>query len=47
MVDSTGTRWAMSGHHSFQLEEIGGYGNKIEVSAPLRRLLQTPSKLNR
>ena len=34
MVDSTGTRWAMSGHHSFELEEIGGYGNRITVSSP-------------
>jgi hypothetical protein len=34
MVDSTGTRWMRRGHRSFQLEEIGGYGNIIEVSAP-------------
>ena len=34
MVDSTGRRWAMSGHHSFELEEIGGYGNRITVSSP-------------
>ena len=27
MVDSSGTRWGMSGHHSFEREEIGGYGN--------------------
>ena len=32
MVDSTGTRWLMSGHRSFELEEIGGFGNRI--SAP-------------
>ena len=34
MVDSTGKRWAMSGHHSFVLEEIGGFGNSISVSSP-------------
>lgn len=34
MVDSTGTRWLMSGHRSFELEEIGGFGNRISVSAP-------------
>lgn len=34
MVDSSGQRWAMSGHHSFELEEIGGYGNRITVSSP-------------
>jgi hypothetical protein len=34
MVDSTGTRWPMSGHHSFELEEVGGFGNRISVSAP-------------
>ena len=34
MVDSSGRRWAMSGHHSFELEEIGGYGNRITVSSP-------------
>ena len=34
MVDGSGQRWAMSGHHSFELEEIGGYGNRISVSSP-------------
>ena len=34
MVDSTGKRWAMSGHHSFVLEEIGGFGNTISVTSP-------------
>ena len=34
MVDGSGQRWAMSGHHSFELEEIGGYGNRITVSSP-------------
>lgn len=34
MVDSTGTRWLMSGHLSFELEEVGGFGNRISVSAP-------------
>ena len=34
MVDSTGTRWLMSGHRSFELEEVGGFGNRISVSAP-------------
>ncbi len=34
MVDSTGKRWAMSGHHSFVLDEIGGDGNQIQVSNP-------------
>ena len=34
MIDSTGKRWAMSGHHSFVLEEIGGFGNSISVSSP-------------
>ena len=34
MVDSSGQRWAMSGHHSFELEEIGGDGNRITVSSP-------------
>ena len=34
MVDGSGRRWAMSGHHSFELEEIGGYGNTITVSSP-------------
>ena len=33
MVDGSGQRWAMSGHHSFELEEIGGYGNRITVSS--------------
>jgi hypothetical protein len=34
MVDGSGQRWAMSGHHSFELEEIGGNGNRITVSSP-------------
>ena len=34
MVDSTGTRWLMSGHRSFEREEVGGFGNRISVSAP-------------
>ena len=34
MVDSTGTRWAMSGHKSFVLEEIGGFNNRISVGSP-------------
>ena len=34
MVDGSGQRWAMSGHHSFELEEIGGNGNRITVSRP-------------
>lgn len=34
MVDGSGQRWAMSGHHSFELEEIGGDGNRITVSSP-------------
>ncbi len=34
MIDSTGTRWQMSGHHSFELVEIEGFGNRISVSAP-------------
>ena len=34
MVDGTGQRWAMTGHHTFELEEIGGYGNRITVSKP-------------
>ena len=34
MVDGSGQRWAMSGHHSFELEEIGGDGNRISVSSP-------------
>ena len=34
MVDSNGTRWLMSGHRSFELEEVGGFGNRISVSAP-------------
>lgn len=34
MVDGSGQRWAMSGNRSFELEEIGGYGNKITVSNP-------------
>ena len=35
MVDGSGQRWAMSGHHSFELEEIDGYGNRISVSSPV------------
>ena len=34
MVDGSGQRWAMSGHRSFELEEIGGFGNRITVSHP-------------
>ena len=34
MVDSTGTRWSMSGHQSFILEEINGFGNSISVNSP-------------
>ena len=34
MMDGSGQRWAMSGHHSFELEEIGGNGNRITVSSP-------------
>ncbi len=34
MVDRSGQRWAISGHHSFELEEIGGYGSRIMVSSP-------------
>ena len=34
MVDDQGTRYLMSGHHSFVLEEVGGYGNVIEVEVP-------------
>ena len=34
MVDQSGQRWEMSGHHSFELEEIGGYDNEITVSNP-------------
>lgn len=34
MVDDQGTRYLMSGHHSFTLEEVGGYGNVIEVAVP-------------
>lgn len=34
MVDGSGQRWAMSGHRSFELVEIGGYGNTITVSNP-------------
>ena len=34
MVDGSGQRWAMSGHRSFELEEIGGFGNRITVSYP-------------
>ena len=34
MVDSSGQRWAMSGHHSFELEEIDGYENQNIVSSP-------------
>ena len=34
MVDGSGQKWAMSGHRSFELEEIGGYGNEITVSNP-------------
>ena len=36
MVDGSGQRWAMSGHHSFELEEIGGNGNRITVSSARR-----------
>ena len=34
MVDGSGQKWAMSGHRSFELEEIGGFGNRITVSKP-------------
>lgn len=34
MIDGTGQRWAMRGHHSLELEEINGSGNKISVSNP-------------
>ena len=34
MVDGSGQKWAMSGNRSFQLEEIGGYGNRITVTSP-------------
>ena len=34
MVDGSGQRWAMSGNQSFELEEIGGNGNRITVSSP-------------
>ena len=34
MVDGSGQTWAMSGHRSFELVEIGGFGNRITVSHP-------------
>lgn len=34
MVDDQGNRYLMSGHHSFVLEEVGGFGNVIEVELP-------------
>ena len=34
MVDRKGTRWEMSGHHSFVLEEIGSFANTISISRP-------------
>lgn len=34
MKDAQGRTWLMTGHHSFTLKEVGGYGNVIEVIAP-------------
>ena len=34
MVDGSGQKWAMNGHRSFELQEIGGFGNRITVSHP-------------
>ena len=33
MRDERGNKWLMSGHHSFELEEQGGYRNRISVSS--------------
>ena len=34
MKDAQGRTWLMTGHHSFTLREVGGFGNVIEVTAP-------------
>ena len=34
MESDTGVKWRMTGHRSFELVEVGGFGNRIWVSAP-------------
>ena len=37
MRDEQGRIWLMSGHHSFTLEEHGGFRNRISVASPEAR----------
>jgi hypothetical protein len=37
MRDEQGRIWLMSGHHSFTLEEQGGFRNRISVASPEAR----------
>jgi len=37
MRDEQGRIWLMSGHHSFTLEEQGGFHNRISVASPKAR----------